>query len=270
MLTNYHTHTTFCDGKGTAEEVVLAAIAEGFDAIGFSSHGYTEYDLRYCMKDVCGYITEIVRLREKYKGKIEIYLGIEEDSRHINNRADFDYIIGSCHYVTSPEGIPSPLDSNRDYFQKALSLFGGNELALAEEYYSHFTDYILKYKPDIIGHFDLLTKFSEKDFQIFLDDERYWKIAEGYTDKALRSGSLFEVNTGLITRGYRTSPCPAPRLLRRIFKGGGNVVLSSDSHAPETLSAYFDEARAILTDIGFKHAYALIGGKWQKYALNVN
>ena len=26
MLSNYHTHTTFCDGKNTAEEVVLSAI----------------------------------------------------------------------------------------------------------------------------------------------------------------------------------------------------------------------------------------------------
>ena len=67
MLTNYHTHSTFCDGKSTPEEIVKAAIAEGFDAIGFSGHGYTEYDLRYCMRDVAGYITEIVRRREIYK-----------------------------------------------------------------------------------------------------------------------------------------------------------------------------------------------------------
>ena len=262
MLTNFHTHTTFCDGKGTPEEVVRAAISEGFDAIGFSSHGYTEYDLRYCMKDVAGYITEITRLKEAYKGKIEIYLGIEEDSRHINNRADFDYIIGSCHYVTSKDGTPSPLDSNYEYFTKALSFFDGNPLDLAEQYYSHFTDYINKRKPDIIGHFDLLTKFEEKEKPLFLKNEDYWKIAEKYTEVALKSGSLFEVNTGMISRGYRTAPCPHERLLRIIRKGGGNVVLSSDSHAPDTLSAYFDEAKALLKEIGFEYTYSLKGGEW--------
>ena len=264
MLTNYHTHTTFCDGKGTPEQVVLSAIKEGFDAIGFSGHGYTEYDLRYCMKDVAGYIREVVRLREKYKEKIEIYLGIEEDSRHINNRADFDYIIGSCHYVTDKNGTPSPVDSNIDYFKKGLSFFGGDPLALAEQYYSHFTDYILKWKPDIIGHFDLVTKFEEKEESLFLENEGYWKIAEAYAEKALLAGSFFEINTGLITRGYRTSPCPHDRLLRIIHRCGGGVVLSSDSHSPDTLSAYFDEAKSILRDIGFKHTFALIKGKWVK------
>ena len=264
MLTNFHTHTTFCDGKNTPEEVIKEAISQGFDAIGFSSHGYTEYDLRYCMKDVVGYITEVVRLREKYKEKIEIYLGIEEDSRHINNRADFDYIIGSCHYVTDKNGTPSPVDSSIDYFKKGLSFFDGDALALAEHYYSHFTDYILKRKPDIIGHFDLVTKFEEKQDPFFLKNEEYWKIAEGYTKKALASGSFFEINTGLMTRGYRTSPCPHDRLLRIIYKEGGGVVMSADSHAPDTLSRHFDDAKAILRDIGFKYTYALRQGGWVK------
>ena len=263
MLTNYHTHSTFCDGKNTPEEIVNEAIAEGFDAIGFSGHGYTEYDLRYCMKDIAGYITEVVRLREKYASKIEIYLGIEEDSRHINNRADFDYIIGSCHYVERG-GKPIPLDSNYDYFTKALELFEGDELSLAEHYYSHFTDYIKKWKPDIIGHFDLLTKFDEKEKMRFLDNERYYEIAEKYTLEAMKAGSLFEVNTGAISRGYRTSPYPDESLLRIIYKEGGGVVLSSDSHQKETLSAHFDKAKAILRDIGFNYTYVLKGGKWIK------
>ena len=59
IKTNFHTHTTFCDGKNTAEEVVLSAIEKGFSAIGFSGHGYTPFDLRYCMQDMEGYIKEI-------------------------------------------------------------------------------------------------------------------------------------------------------------------------------------------------------------------
>ena len=66
MLANFHTHSTFCDGKNTVEEVALAAIEKGFCAIGFSGHGYTDYDLRYCMKNTDGYIAEIKNLKEKY------------------------------------------------------------------------------------------------------------------------------------------------------------------------------------------------------------
>ena len=40
---NLHTHTTFCDGKDTPEELVEAAIAKGFDSIGFSGHSYMYY-----------------------------------------------------------------------------------------------------------------------------------------------------------------------------------------------------------------------------------
>ena len=38
MLYNYHTHTTFCDGKNTPQEIVEGAIQKRFDAIGFSGH----------------------------------------------------------------------------------------------------------------------------------------------------------------------------------------------------------------------------------------
>ena len=56
MLFNYHTHTTFSDGKKTPEEVVESAISQGLKSIGFSDHGYTDFDHTYCMKDTDGYI----------------------------------------------------------------------------------------------------------------------------------------------------------------------------------------------------------------------
>ena len=67
MIANFHTHTSFCDGKNTPEEIIKAAINKGFSAIGFSGHGYTDFDLRYCMKNTYEYIKEITRLKEKYK-----------------------------------------------------------------------------------------------------------------------------------------------------------------------------------------------------------
>jgi histidinol-phosphatase (PHP family) len=215
------------------------------------------------MKDTEGYVSEINRLKEKYKGKIEIYLGVEEDSRHLQNRAVFDYIIGSCHYAQK-DGEISPIDSNYTYFTKALSFFDGDEIALAEHYFSHFVQYIKQRKPDIIGHFDLITKFDEKEKELFLSNEKYRTLSEKYVKEALSAGSFFEINTGLITRGYRSTPCPSENLLRIIYKNGGGVVLSSDSHSPETLYGAFDLARDILKDIGFQYTYALKGGKWVK------
>jgi predicted metal-dependent phosphoesterase TrpH len=60
IFTDLHVHTTFSDGKNTPEEVVLSAIDMGFDAIGFSGHGYTDFDLTYCMKDMNRLILDLL------------------------------------------------------------------------------------------------------------------------------------------------------------------------------------------------------------------
>ena len=38
MKANYHTHSTWCDGKDSPEAMVRAALEKGFSALGFTSH----------------------------------------------------------------------------------------------------------------------------------------------------------------------------------------------------------------------------------------
>ena len=263
MLSNLHTHSTFCDGRNTPEQVVTAAIEQGFDSVGFSSHGYTPYDLRYCMKDTEGYRAEINRLKKEYKGNIQIYLGIEEDSRAPVNRSDFDYIIGSCHYFKVGENH-MPIDSSAAYFVECVKAYGGDTKRMAEDYFSHFCGYIKERKPDIIGHFDLLTKFDESDVDRFLHDAAYHKMAETYTEEIAREGCLFEVNTGAMARNLRTAPYPAVNLLHLLKKQGGEVILGSDCHDARNLPYAFEETRALLKDIGFSYVRVLFDGEFQK------
>ena len=72
-LKNFHTHTTYCDGKNTAEEMILAAINQGFTALGFSGHSHTSIDPSYCMTtdETRRYIDELKALREKYRKKVK-------------------------------------------------------------------------------------------------------------------------------------------------------------------------------------------------------
>ncbi|MBR5507712.1 MAG: histidinol-phosphatase [Clostridia bacterium] len=264
MLYNYHTHTTFCDGDSSPEEIALYAIDRGFDAIGFSGHGNTPFDLRYCMADVEGYKSDIRRIKEKYKNKIQIYLGVEEDAFNpMNPRGDFDYIIGSSHYFCVDSKY-YPIDSNAQYFEKCVEAFDNDVLKLAETYYETFCGYIEKRKPDIIGHFDLITKFDEIGVMRFLNNEKYFEIAQKYTKEALKNDIIFEVNTGAIIRGLRKDPYPHQRLLHIIKRSGGKVMLSSDSHSPDTLDAHFDEAKRILSDIGFDGVYVLYDNEFKK------
>ena len=101
---NYHTHTTFCDGTASLEEMVLSAIDRGFKVIGFSGHSCTAYDGCYCMSldGTRKYKDEIKRLRLKYAGKILILCGIEQDFGSDEPIDDYDYVIGSVH-ATFPD-----------------------------------------------------------------------------------------------------------------------------------------------------------------------
>ena len=263
MLSNLHTHSTFCDGRNTPEQIVLAALEKGFSSIGFSGHAYTPFDLRYCMKDTAGYIQDIKRLKNKYNKDIQIYLGIEEDSFAHVDRNNFDYIIGSSHYFCS-NGEYFPIDSNYDYFQKCLEVFDHNVLDLANHYYTDFCSYIKTRKPDIIGHFDLITKFDESDGQMFLNNAEYKRIAEKFIAEAASSNCIFEVNTGDISRGLRTSPYPSDNLLYILKKLDAKIMLSSDSHSIETLDFAFDETRQRLLEIGFRYCYVLFDGEFVK------
>lgn len=263
MLVNYHTHTTFCDGKDEPEAIVAYAIENGIDGVGFSAHGYTSYDYSYCLRDLEGYIAEINRLKEKYAGKIAVWLGVEEDSRSLMPRERFDYIIGSCHYITV-DGKSYPIDSSPEQFKRCLELFKGDALQLADAYYRHFCEYILTRKPDIVGHFDLITKFDELDGEDrFLHDEKYLSLAERYLADVAGSGCAFEVNTGAICRGYRTTPYPHERLLYALKKAGGKVTISSDSHAKETLCFGFEEAKKLLKEVGFSTVCVLTKDGWK-------
>ncbi|MBR5280195.1 MAG: histidinol-phosphatase [Clostridia bacterium] len=263
MIANFHTHTTFCDGKNTPEEIVIHAINKGFDAIGFSGHGYTPFDLRYCMQDTEGYLREIRRLQVKYQKDIQIYAGVEEDAFSPLTRSNFDYIIGSSHYFLV-NGQYFPIDSNYDYFKKCLEAFNDDIPRLAETYYQSFCAYIHTRKPDIIGHFDLITKFDEIDTPRFLNNGQYKQIAVKYTEEAAKSGCLFEVNTGAIARNLRTAPYPSEDLLYILKKAEAGLVLASDSHTIETLDFGFEDAKAYLKEIGFKHVYGLLDGAFKK------
>lgn len=266
MLSNLHTHTTFCDGKSTAEEMVHSAIEKGFVSLGFSGHAYTPFELTSCMTDEDGYVKEINRLKEVYKKDIEIYLGIEEDAFALVNRSKYEYIIGSLHFL-KVNGQILPFDIGNEYMTRCFAAHGGSVERMAESYYSAFSDYLVKRRPDIVGHFDLLTKYDEMSEPIFLGNKTHDKIAGRFLRSVANKGLLFEVNTGAIARGYRTLPYPSLELLHILKKEGTDVTISSDCHSHGLIDCYFEEARQILREVGFTQTVILCNNKFTKIPL---
>lgn len=242
ILEDFHTHTIFCDGDNSPEEMVVSAIEKGVRKIGLLVHAYVEFD-DCCIKkeDIGKFKAEIARLREKYKEKIQIFCGVEMDYYSSMELDDFDYVIGSVHYIKCA-GEYIAIDTRPEHLKEAAEkYFGGDIYAVCEAYYTLVGQLADKFKIDIIGHFDLITKFCEKKALFDTNNPRYIATAKGAIDKLLKHNIPFEINTGAISRKYKTAPYPSVELTEYIAKQGGKFILSSDSHNKDTLCSGFDK-----------------------------
>jgi histidinol-phosphatase (PHP family) len=195
-------------------------------------------------------------LKEKYGGEIELYFGIEQDYYSDGPPVGFDFVIGSVHYLKVGDKFVSVDDGPRSQKLAVDTFFGGDYYAFAEEYYATLAD-IAKTGADIVGHFDIVTKYN---FSGSLFDEthpRYIDAALGAMDEILKKNKLFEVNTGAMYRLGKPEQYPSTFLLRELRKRGGEVILSSDSHDAESICWKFDEMRELLVACGFKYAKRL-------------
>lgn len=258
---NFHTHTTFCDGVNTPEELVLSAIGQGMSALGFSGHSHTAFDEEYCMsvEGTEAYKEEIARLKAKYADKIQIYCGLEMDYFSDADTNGFDFIIGSVHYLEK-NGVYYPVDNSEEQFLEGVQKgWNGDFYAFAADYFKLVADVVQKTNADIIGHFDLITKFNEGERLFSERDPRYIAAYRAAINSLIPYGKLFEINTGAIVRGYRTTPYPAAGILQEIAKQGGKVMLSADCHEKGALMFAFDEGKAYAEANGISQIYTLCG-----------
>ncbi len=254
IRSDFHMHTTFCDGKNTAEEMVLSAIEKGLEAIGFSGHSFLVTQESWTMDptdDYAAYRREIRRLKEKYSGQITIYCGIEQDALSPEPTDAFDYRIGSTHFIGDGERNFAVDASPAELVAGVDRMFGGDMYAAARRYFELEGQVLEKTHADIIGHFDLITKYNEGNAYFDTSDPRYRNAAFAALEQLLPYGVPFEVNTGAISRGWRSAPYPELPFLDYIAAHGGSFVLSSDSHKAETIAFAFTETEKMLLDRGY-------------------
>ncbi len=241
---NLHTHTFYCDGKNTPEEMVQEAIHRGLQILGFSGHSYTAFDAECCMspEKYVLYSKEIKRLQMLYQDQLRILCGIEQDFYTEEPAEGFDYIIGSVHYVLK-DGKYHSVDLSEESIRRTVAeCYGGDYYRYTADYYETVAQLPHRTKCDIIGHFDLIEKLNEGDRIFATDNYRYRRPMLDALDELLRQDVIFEINTGAMARGYRSIPYPSPYVLRRIAEKRGRVILNSDAHNKETLTYAFEDA----------------------------
>lgn len=243
---NLHTHTKFCDGKDTPEEIVLKAIELGFDTIGFSIHSPLQISW-----DTEGYKKEITRLKLIYSDQINILCGIEFEQCSTCDTSGYDYVIGTCHYFNI-NGTPVGFDRDTKTVQSVIdTFFDGDGLKFAKAYYRDMATLYKRVKYDIVGHFDLITKNIEMCKLFDTQSKEYKNAAFEALHAIIEDVQVFEINTGAIARGYRTTPYPVPFILKEIKNIGGKVILSSDCHDKSFLNCWFNESLELLKFCGF-------------------
>lgn len=269
-----HMHTRYCDGNDNAEDMIKSAAGKGLRTVGLSGHSFTPHDTSYCMsrEGTAKYIDEVNSLKTRYEDRIKVLLGLELDYYADTDTSPYDYLIGSVHYLFTEEGeradAPikftdwSDVDDEAEDLVRFAENLGAERMEIAELFYRTAGNIIRKTDCDIIGHFDLVTKFNEKytapdGSRIFdTEDPRYiaaWRNAvdrifedccerykNGYRNRLETAGVLtagdkpvFEINLGAVAKGYRTSPYPAADQMEYIRDKGGVLILSSDAHRKE-------------------------------------
>ena len=250
MLSNFHTHSCYCDGKATPREMADFAVAHGFTALGFSGHSPLPFDNTFSITDYDGYCREVRALQEEYKDRIEISLGLEfdyvpgmlEDFTPLIEHGGLDYTIGSVHLIPVPG--TTPRDSNdlwmidgphyERYDEGLQRLFGGDIRRGVRAYFHQQNAMLEKNRPTILGHPDKIAMHNRSRY--FAEDEPWYEeLALETLALARELGVIVEVNTRGIYKGRHPDYYPSRRLLQQMKQWRLPVIVSTDAHAPEDL-----------------------------------
>lgn len=271
LKTNYHTHTSFCDGKSTAEEMVKAAIQKKFDILGFSSHSMYPFGETWHIapRDHAPYVKEIARLKKAYKNKIEILTGFEADfipslcmpSHERFEEFNPDYLIGSVHFIRNEKGFVTVDEAASGVKAGIDKLFNGNGKKFTQEYFYLEREMLKHGDFEILGHCDLI-RLRNQEIHFFNEEESWYKSELNALVKAIKkSGVIVELNTGAIARKLMDDIYPSSPLLELLHDANVPITINSDAHKTTTLDAAFDIAQKKAREAGYTECALIKKGR---------
>jgi len=263
MLYNFHTHSGFDDGKGELEKYIEEAIGRGLGALGFSAHAPLGEGGDWCIpkNELQAYCRKVKQLKEQYKNKIDIYLGLEadyipnvtENFSALKKDNDLEYLIGSIHLVKNPKtGSLWFIDGPEAGYKKGLDkVFDNDAKSAVEAFYAQSCQMIQEEKPDIIGHLDKIKMHNKERY--FSEHEKWYQDSVNTLLKVIAdSNTIVEVNTRGKYTGKTDVFFPSKGILEKCYMYNIPVMVNTDAHAPEQVNELFDEAIAMLRDIGYR------------------
>jgi len=279
IVSNYHTHTRYCDGQGEMQSYVEEAIRQGLTSLGFSAHQPLPFATHSNMRleSLPLYLAEAHQLQERYAAQIAIYVGLELDylpcldefQRQYIYSLALDYRIGSVHLIGGEDcDVKWTIDGPCDIFDRgARQCYGGDFQRMVREYYRRVRAMVQAGGIDIVGHLDRII-FNNVGSHYFSDSAAWYRDEVEETLHTIATyGPLIELN---VSSWYAPigQPNPSPWVLKRCRELGIRVTVSSDAHCPEFVARGLDRATQLLESTGYTEIWQLNTGQWTPYRLN--
>ncbi len=224
MKANYHTHTVRCNhAEGTEREYIEQALLRGLKTLGFSDHSPQVFDghvsgFRMLPEQLEDYVMTLRNLREEYRGRIEILIGLEAEyyPRYFQRLLkliqpyQLDYLILGQHFLSNEDdGLPACPRPTED--EQMLERYVKQTIEALET-----------------GAFSC---FAHPDILNFTGDEAIYRKWYGkLCIRAKELGIPMEMNMlGYVTNRHY----PNPRFFRIVRDTGNEVILGCDAHSPE-------------------------------------
>ncbi len=262
---DYHLHSHHSgDCSAAMEEMIVSGIAAGLETMCFTEHN--DFDYRPHGKDTetdhtfelnaDSYLYELLGLRSKYEGQIELLFGLEcgmqphlakENVRFIKEH-DYDFILASLHVC----GGKDP------YFPEFFESKSEEE-ALREYLEETFQNIRVFGNFDCLAHLDYIIRYCRQMDRQY-EYAKYKDILDKILNFLIDREKALELNTAGLRKGMsEMNPCR--EVIARYHELGGELItIGSDAHKPEDVASHFDKAEELLKDCGFSY-YTVYNGR---------
>jgi len=271
---NFHTHTNYCDGHASVNEVVLAAIEQGLSQIGISSHAPLPVEAGWSLTDeteMKRYVSDIISAKQKFQNKIEIFTGIEADYipgmsvkfSELKQKFQLDYVIGAVHLVKPP--MTDELwfiDGKQSFFDRGIEkFFNADAKKAALTYFNQIKEMIVNEEFDIIAHVDKIKMNNAGRF--FSEDDDWYQAEISEILQLLKDNNIImEINTRGFYQKKVKDMYPADWIIQQAANLNIPFMINSDAHKPAELLSGFEEAMKIMEKHSCRQVIIRDGNQW--------
>ena len=277
---NLHTHSIYSDGKSQPREILEEAVRQGLTTLGFSEHSPLPFDNNFSVKEanMPKYVAEIAQLKAKFKGKIDIYCGLEADYLTgvsepfavTKEKYHLDYLIGGVHLVgqsANPDEIWFIDGPKWEVYDEGLQKFFDGDIHRAVRRFFEQSNEMIENEPfDIIAHFDKI-KMHNRDRYFHENEPWYRKLALETLDLIREKGLIMEINTRGIYKKRYNGFYPSPWLMEEACKMHIPAIISADAHHFSEITLEFAAAEEALKKAGYRSVVNYRDGHWVEVPL---